>query len=140
MAQDVGMDWATSGPSVTLLGSNLSDATLSSATSAVDFGTPTPLAAGFELKLDCQASSDAIAKLIIVWSHDNTDFGVWGSGQLNGDIVAVVDCVASTVVVHVGEFPIKSRYAKFYLQNDSGGTINSSSTALVLWDGFADIA
>ncbi len=140
MAQDVGWDYATSGPAVTLLSSNLSDATISSATSAVDFGTPTPFRCAFELKLDCQASSDATALLIVVWSHDNTDFGIWSTDANNGDIVAVVDCDASTVVVHVGAFDVKARYGKFYLQNDSGGTINSASTALVLWDGFVDVA
>lgn len=139
MAQDGGYDYAA-GPSVTLLGSNVSDGAISAATSAVDFGAPTPFGCGFELKLDCQTSATDWASLIVVWSHDNTDFGVYSATQQNGDRVAVVDCVASTTVVHVGQFPVKARYAKFYLENESGGTINSAGTALVLWDVFADIA
>jgi len=139
MAQDVGFDRATGGPTVTLLGGNLTTGSISAATSAVDFGDPQPLNCGFELKLDCQASAIEVATLIVVWSHDNTDFGVWAVGQANGDIAAIIDCVASTVVPHVGEFPIKARYAKFYLQNDAGGTINSASTALILTDAFGNI-
>lgn len=140
MAQDIGFDWATAGPSVTLLGSNLADGSLSSATSAADFGTPTPLECGFELKLDCQASADLFANLWVVWSFDNSDFGVFASGQNNGQLVTSVNCKASTVVVHVGAFPVMARYAKFYLENNTGGTINSASTALALYDGFIDVA
>lgn len=130
MAQDIGYDFAT-GPTVTLLGSNLSDANTSAVTSAVDFGAaPTPFQCGFELKLDCQASSDNAAILLIHWSHDNSDF----SDTSNPVVGTIADCTASTVAVKVGSFRIQGRYAKFSLQNDSGGTINSASTAVILWD------
>lgn len=130
MAQDLALDY-TAGPSVTLLGGNLSDATTSSATSAVDFGAaPTPPEAGFELKLDCQTSSDALAYLHVVWSHDNSDY----SDSSNKETIAVVDCTASTVAIKCGKFTLKARYCKFYLENQSGGTINSASTSLTLWD------
>lgn len=136
MAQDIGQDIATTGPTVTLLGSNLSDATTSAVTSAVDFGTPTPNNIHYEMKLDCQASADDLAFLHIVWSHDNTDF----SDASNYETVAIADCTASTVTVKSGSFPCRARYAKFYLENQSGGTINSASTALLFWDGFGDFA
>lgn len=136
MAQDIGLDTATGGPAVTLLGSNLSDATRSALTAAVDFGAPQPLECGYEIKLDCQTSSDGFAYLEVAWSHDNADF----SDTSNLETVAVIDCTASTVAVKVGSFPIRARYAKFALNNQSGGTINSESTALVLTDLFGDQA
>ena len=129
MAQDLTVDFS-SGSTVTLLGSNLSDGSASAATSAVDFGATAPFGFGFELKLDCQTSSDATATLNIAWSHDNTDF----SDSDNYDAVTVVQCTASTVVVKCGAYGVYGRYCKFSLQNDSGGTINSASTALVLTD------
>jgi hypothetical protein len=131
MAQDIGYDFAA-GPTVTLLSSNLTDASSSALTSAVDFGDPTPVAFGYELKLDGQASADGFAFLEAAWSHDNTDF----SDTSNVEIVATVDCTASTVAVKVGASEIKGQYAKFRLRNESGGTINSASTALVLFDIF----
>lgn len=138
MPQDIGFDLGTGGPSVTLLGSNLNTATLSALTSAADFGAPTPLETGFELKLDCQASAAGFAYLKAYWSHENTDFS--SSDPDNGEVVAVVQCKASTVVTLVSTFPMRARYAKFALDNQSGGTINSAGTALALTDLFGDQA
>ena len=135
MAQDIGFDSAA-GPSVTLLGSNLTTGGLSAATSAVDYGDPQPLEIGYEIKLDCQASSTGFAFLKVAWSHDNTDF----SDSDNIETVATIQCSASTVKVKCGSFALRSRYAKFYLSNESGGTINSASTALILTDIFVNQA
>ncbi len=134
MAQDIGLDLESGGPSVTLLSSNLTDGSESAQTAAADLGTPTPLGVGYELKLDCQASSDGFAFLKVAWSHDNTDF----SNADNSEIIAQVDCTASTVVTKSGSFRARSRYVKFSLLNRSGGTINSASTALVLTDEFVN--
>jgi len=135
MAQDIGLDSAA-GPSVTLLGSNVSTGGTSAATPAVDFGDPQPLEIGYEIKLDAQASATGFAFLKVAWSHDNTDF----SDSDNLETVASVLCTASTVKVKCGAFALRSRYAKFYLSNESGGTINSASTALVLTDIFGNQA
>ncbi len=133
MAQDIGLDSAA-GPTVTLLGSNLTDGSTSAATSAVDFGDPQPLEIGYEVKLDCQASADDFAFLKVEWSHDNTDF----SDASNAETVATIDCTASTVVPKVGSFAVRARHAKFILENQSGGTINSASSALILTDIFGN--
>lgn len=135
MAQDIGLDSAA-GPTVTLLGSNLTTGSQSALTSSVDFGTPSPLEMGFEIKLDSQASSAAFAHIQVAWSHDDTDF----SDTSNLETFASIDCTASTVGVKVGSFAIKARYAKFRIDNQSGGTINSASTAMILTDIFGNVA
>ena len=71
-----------------------------------------------------------------MWSHDDSDF----SDVSNAETVVAVICTASTVAKKVGGFAVKARYAKFQLENQSGGTINSSATALLLFDTFGDIA
>ena len=137
MAQDIGYNFAT-GPTVTLLGSNLADGLSSALTSAVDFGAaPTPVACGAEIKLDCQASGDDFADIEAFWSHDNTDF----SDTSNPDVIYSTNCTASTVVIAVTTFAIKARYAKFRIKNNSGGTINTSAnTTLFLTDTHYDQA
>lgn len=135
MAQDIGLDSAA-GPSVTLLGANLATGGLSAATATVDFGAPQPLEIGYTLKLDAQASATGYVFLKIAWSHNNTDF----SSSDNTETVASVLCTASTIKTKCGSFALRARYAKFYLQNESGGTINSASTSLALVDLFGDQA
>ena len=131
MAQDIGYDFAT-GPTVTLLSSDLSTGNSSAFTSAVDFGNPGPLGFGFELILTTQASATGFCSLEIAWSHDNTDF----SDEDNTELVTAVQCTASTDKKKVGAHTVKARYAKFRLVNESGGTIDgtASNTALVLTD------
>lgn len=133
MAQDIGYDFAAA-PTVTLLSANVSDGALSALTSSIDLGAPSPIKLGYELKLDVQVSGNDYAYLKVYWSHDNTDFT--DSSPDNGEVVAVVDCTASTVCDKVGNFNVRGRYCKFALENQSGGTINSASTALVLTDIF----
>lgn len=135
MAQDTGLDFAAA-PAVTLLGSNVADGAASALTTSVDLGTPAPLEVGYEIKLDCQASADDYAFLQVAWSHDDTDF----SDTSNVETVASIDCTASTVAVKCGSFATRGRYLKFRLLNESGGAINSASTALVLFDIFGDQA
>jgi len=131
MGQDIGYDFAT-GPTVTLLGSNLADGAQSALTAAVDFGNPTPVGCGMEIKLDAQASADDFADIEVFWSHDNTDF----SDGPNADVAYSFNCTASTVGVAVTAIPIKARYAKFRINNRTGGQINSASTAMILFDIF----
>ena len=135
MVQKIGLDNNTAGPTVTLLSSNLNTSLTSAATSSVDFGSPSPLEIGYEVKLDCQALADDQAYLEIMWSHDNSDF----SDPLNAEIVVGIECTPSVIVPKSGSFSLKSRYAKFQLRNRSAGTINSASTALLLFDTFGDI-
>ena len=136
MAQDIGIDRATSGPAATLLTATVTDTSTSPASAAVDFGTPTPIKAGYEVKLDCQASSNGLAYLYVVWSHDNSDF----SDASNKVRVTIIDCTASTISIKCGEMEILARYAKFYLENQSGGSISNTSTTLTFWDVFGDVA
>ena len=107
-------------------------------TSAVDFGSPGPIAFGFELILTTLTSATAYCHLEIAWSHDNTDF----SDTDNLETVAAVLCTASTDKKRVGAYPVKARYAKFRLRNESGGSIDgtASNTALILTDIFGDVA
>ena len=131
MAQDIGYDFAT-GPTVTLLGANLADGASSALTATVDFGTPTPVGCGMEIKLDSQASSGDFADIEVFWSHDNTDF----SDGPNADVAYSFNCTASTLGIAVTAIPVKARYAKFRITNRSGGQINSASTTLFLFDIF----
>lgn len=137
MAQDIGYDFAT-GPTVTLISSDVSDGAASALTSSVDFGSPTPIAFGFELILTTLTGATGICSLEIAWSQDDTDF----SDTSNLELVVPVDCTASTDVKVCGSYPISARYAKFRLNNDSGGSIDgtASNTALVMWDIFVDQA
>ena len=116
MAQDIGYDFA-SGPTVTLLSSDLTDGSSSTLTSAVDFGTPTPIGFGWELILTTITRSAGPVSLEVAWSHDNSDF----SDSDNLEVVTVVTTTASTDKKRCGNYPIKARYAKFRLTNDSGG-------------------
>lgn len=137
MAQDTGYDFAT-GPTVTLLAADLVNGAQSAWTTAVDFGSPAPLGFGFELIVTGLASCIDDAALEIAWSHDNSDF----SDDDNGDVVTVINCLASADAKKVGAYAIKARYAKFRLDNQAGGSIDgtSSNTALILSDIFADHA
>lgn len=131
MAQDIMYDFSA-GPSVTLLSSDLTDGSQSAFTTAVDFGNPAPLGFGFELILTTLTGATSYCHLEIAWSHDNTDF----SDTDNLELVTSVLCTASADKKRVGSYPIKARYAKFRLNNQSGGTIDgtASNTALVLTD------
>ena len=137
MAQDTGYDFSA-GPTVTLLSADVTDGASSSFTSAVDFGTPTPLGFGYEIILTCGTGADGTVTLEVAWSHDNTTF----SDADNTQVVDYIDCTASSDVEKVGSIVVKARYAKFRITNDSGGTIDgtASNTALTLWDIFADQA
>lgn len=137
MAQDIGHDFAT-GPTVTLLSSDLADGSKSAWTSVVDFGTPTPLGFGFELILTTLASAVDYCSLEVAWSHDNSDF----SDDDNPQHVVSVLCTASADKKKVGASGVMARYAKFRLNNQSGGSIDgtSSNTALILTDIFGDVA
>ncbi len=138
MAQDAGYDFAT-GPTVTLLTDDLTNGNPSTLTAAVDFGAaPTPIMFGWELILTTLASCTNMVYLQIAWSHDNTDF----SDTDNLELVTAVKCTASTDKKKVGAYPVLGRYAKFRLDNQSGGTIDgtSSNTALVLTDISVDFA
>ena len=137
MAQDIGYDFAA-GPTVTLLTSDLTDGSASAFTSAVDFGAPTPLGFGFELILTTLTSSAGPVALEIAWSHDNSDF----SDGDNTEVVTVVTTTASSDKTKAGNYPIRARYAKFRLVNESGGSIDgtASNTAVLLHDIFNDVA
>lgn len=136
MAQDSGQDFA-SGPAVTLLSADLTDGNQSAWTLAVDFGNPAPWGFGYELTLTCGTSASDKCGLQVAWSHDNVKF----SDGDNAELVAAVDCAASSDVEKVGSYPVRARYAKFRLDNEAGGTIDgtSSNTALVLTDIFGDL-
>jgi hypothetical protein len=137
MAQDLGHDFAA-GPTVTLLSSDLTDGSQSAWTSAVDFGAPTPVGFGFELILTAMTGSAGAVGLEVAWSHDNSDF----SDDDNGQLVTTVTTTASTDKKKVGASAVMARYAKFRLDNQSGGSIDgtSSNTALLLHDIFGDQA
>ena len=134
MAQDITLDFAA-GPSVTLLSADVSDGNASTLTSAVDFGNPGPVDFGFELILTLGAgTATGYVKLNVYWSHDNTDFTDSGGGEtvaINGNLTASADNKL------VGSYPVRARYAKFNLNNESGGAAvdgTASNTALVLTD------
>ena len=140
MAQDLGQDIATSGPSVTMPSADVTDGNNTGLfpTSGVDFGTPTPLEVACEWIQTTLASADGPASLHVHWSHDNSTF----SDIDNGEPVAVMDCTASTDCEKVVSFPCRGRYAKFSIHNESGGSLDftASNSALTLWDNFGDQA
>lgn len=138
MAQDLGQDIATGGPSVTFAAADVSDGTNSGLFGTVDFGSPSPVEIAFEWIQTCAASADGPAALHVHWSHDNSTF----SDIDNGEPIVIMDCAASTDVEKVGSFPCRARYAKFSLHNESGGSLDNtgSNSALTLWDNFGDQA
>lgn len=131
MSQDILQDFAA-GPSVTLMSADVTDGNSSALTSSVDFGATAPVEFGYELILTTQASATSFAFLEVAWSHDNTDF----SDTDNLEVITAVKCTASTDKKKVGKYPVMARYAQFRIRNESGGTIDgtSSNTALVLTD------
>ncbi len=133
MAQDIGYDFAA-GPAITLMSSDLTDTNASTLTAAVDLGSPTPVGVGYELIITGLTSADGFAFLELAWSHDNSDF----SDLSNLERVATIDCVASADAKKVGAFEVKARYVKFRIQNETGGSIDgtSSNTAVILTDAF----
>ncbi len=137
MTQDIGYDFAA-GPTVTLLSSDLTDGSKSAWSSSVDFGDPTAVGFGWELILTTLTSAIAFCALEIAWSHDNSDFG----DDDNAMQITSVLCTASADKKKVGSSAIQARYAKFRLNNNSGGSIDgtSSNTALILFDLFFDQA
>lgn len=136
MAQDLGQDIATAGPAVTVPTADLTDGSTSAATAAVDFGTPTPNRIAYEWIQTTLASSAGPVFLKAAWSHDNTDF----SDADNYEIIATMITTASTDKKKVGDFPCRARYAKFVWENQSGGSLDftTSNSALNLWDNFGD--
>jgi len=133
MAQDVGLDFAA-GPTVTLISADVTDTNVSALTSSVDFGSPGPVAFGFHVILTVGASGVDFCYVEVAWSQDDTTF----ADLENLEIIASVDCQASVDVEAVGVVPLKGRYAKFRLRNESGGTIDgtASNTELKLFDVF----
>lgn len=138
MPQDIGLDIETGGPSVTVPTSDLTDGSTSALFGTVDFGTPTPLEIAFEWIQSALASATGPAFLQIMWSHDDSDF----SDVNNYETVAVITCTASGDAKLSGSFPTRARYAKFQIENQSGGTLDftASNSALALWDLFGDQA
>lgn len=132
LSEKIALDLTAIGPTVDILNANVSDNTTSAATSAVDFKTPTPLEVGFTIKLNCQTGAFGNAYLKIMWSHNNVDF----CDGLNAENIATVKCAQQLVSKKTGTFVVKARYAKFQIQNLSGGTIANSASELKLWDMF----
>jgi len=138
MAQDIGLDLATGGPSVTMPTADVTDGAVSTLIGSVDFGTPTPLEIAYEWIQTALASATGPAYLQVMWSHDDSDF----SDTSNYETVAVITCTASGDAKLCGSFPARARYAKFQIQNESGGTLDftTSNSAISLWDLFGDQA
>ena len=134
MAQDITLDFAA-GPSVTLLSADVSDGASSSLTSAVDFGSTAPAEFGYELILTLGAgTATGYVALNVYWSHDNADFTDSGGGEL---VAVNANLTASGDNKLVGSYPVRGRYAKFNIDNESGGAAvdgTASNTALVLTD------
>lgn len=130
MAQDILLDFAAGPTAPDILSANLATSNASALTTSVDWGATAPAEFGFEIKLSTAASADAYCYLEVAWSHDDTDF----SDTSNLDTVFAVKCTASSTVIAVGSYPVKARYCKFRLDNQSGGTVNDTGTALVLTD------
>lgn len=138
MAQDIGQDIATSGPSVTMPTSDVTDGSNTGLFGSVDFGTPTPIEIAYEWIQTTLTSADGPIFLYVHWSHDNSTF----SDIDNGELIAVMDSTASTDVEDCGSFPCRARYAQFSIHNESGGSLDftSSNSAITLWDNFFDQA
>ncbi len=138
MAQDIGYDFNT-GPTITLLAVDLSDDAESPVTAVIDFGSPTPIGFGWELRLTVQTSADSLAFLEIAWAHVNV--AAQYSDVNNLETVTSILCVASTDNSKVGATEIKARFAKVRLKNRTGGIIeddaeSGSVTGLLLFDIF----
>lgn len=136
MAQDIGLDLATGGPTVTMPTVDVTDGNTSTLIGSLDFGTPTPLEIGFEWIQTTLASAVDFAYLQVLWSHDDSTF----SDVNNFETVGVMQSTASTDVPLVGTFPCRARFAKFQIENQTGGTLDftASNSAIVLTDLFGD--
>jgi hypothetical protein len=138
MAQDLGIDQAA-GPSVTILGADVTDGNAGGQTAIVDFGDPAPIEFGYELILTMAAGTvTGYVALRVYWAHDGTNAGAVGTGE----VVATNTALASGGDSQInGAYPVKARYAKFDLLNNSGGATldgTASNTALTLYDLFGN--
>lgn len=140
MAQDIGLDYAA-GPSVGgLFAANITAGNGDEST-AVDLGTPAPLAIGVEAKIVTGAGTpDGNQSAVITarWSHDNTDF----SDATNEEVIAVINIgTASTTFIKSFSTPVQGRYIKLNVLNDqSAGPDITTSSVITLTDIFLDQA
>ncbi len=134
MVQDTGLDFAAGPTAPTLLSSDLADGSKSAWTASVNFGAPTPLGFGWELVLTTLTGCVNFCGLEVAWSHDNSTF----SDDDNPQQITSVKCTASTDKQKVSSSAVMAQYAKFRLNNNSGGSIDgtSSNTAFVFTDIF----
>lgn len=138
MAQDIGLDTATEGPAVTMPTSDVTTTNVSTLSAILDFGSPTPIEIGYDWIQTTLTSCIDFAYLRFFWSHDGTNT----SDIDNPDVIATLQCTASADKRLVGTFSTRARYAKFDILNQSGGTLDftSSNSDLTLYDVFGNQA
>lgn len=143
MAQDIQLDFATAGPNVVMPTADVTDGNASpvfggAAAVGLDLGAITPFEVAFEWIQTTLASCVDFCHLGAMWSHDNSDFG----DSDNYEIVATIQCTASTDKKACGTFEVKGRYLKFIIINESGGSLDftSSNSDITLWDVAGDQA
>ena len=125
MAEDIRQNFGTD-TAITISLDDLADG--SSATSnAIDLGNPGPFALALEAKLDgAGAGATGVCAIHAQWSNDNTDFSDSGNDLLIG----VVQMNGTTAVIKVLNVPVRARYLKLRVANDSGAALAASGNTL----------
>lgn len=145
MAQDLGQDIDTAPTdSVIMPTSDVTDGNNTglfgtTAVAGIDLGAaPQPLRIAYNWQQTTLTSAVGPAFLYVHWSLEDTDY----SDIDNGELIGVMDCAASTDVELIGDFPVKGRYFKLSIVNESGGTLDftSSNSAIALKENFGDQA
>ena len=145
MAQDLGQD-IHSAPtdSVVMPTSDVTDTNNTglfgkAAAAGLDLGAGSlPLRMAYNLQLTMGAAAVGPCFIYVHWSLEDTDY----SDLQNGELIGVMQCSASTDVELIGDFPVKARYFKLSIFNESGGPIDftSSNSAMTLLESYGDQA
>ncbi len=131
MTQDIRLDFADVKAVYLQVGSDPSTGGAIDFSASVDLGDPAPVGLVLELIVTGLTSADGLAFLEFAWSADDSDF----SDNSNLDTVMSIDCVASGDAKKVTSIEVKAQFFKARLQNETGGTIDvtTSNTNLKIY-------
>ncbi len=142
MAQDLGLDHAAgpSGPSLLDAG-DIVDGDVGDWSATVDWSAVSPIEFGWILILTTLTGCVDWAYLQVRWNSEDTNWGDYDAAE-NQYNIGSIQCAASDDIKHSGSHRIRMRYAQYRIANESGGSIDvtSSNTAIAFTDIFGDQA
>jgi hypothetical protein len=125
MAEDIRQNFGTE-QSVTITGLDGLANGSSAVSNAIDLGSPGPFAITLKAELEgASASNTGTCDIYLKWSHDNAKFPDDG----NDALVGVVQMNGAAGVIRSLSVPVRARYLKVRVENNSGAALVSGSPA-----------